>query len=179
VFSKDIGGGEFFQLYRYDFSTGDTTLLTDGKSRNTDPVWSYAGDKLAYGSTRRTGNDVDLYVIDPANPKSDHLLAQLNGGGWTALDWSPDGRSILVSELISAQESYLWTVDANSGTKTLITAKGARTRSLTVPDVSAKTERAFTLRLTRLRISAAHLYRFERQATYLPQQRHPMGCGGI
>ena len=124
VFSKDIGGGEFFQLYRYDFSTGDTTLLTDGKSRNTDPVWSYAGDKLAYGSTRRTGNDVDLYVVDPANPKSDHLLAQLNGGGWTALDWSADGRSILVLEQISSEESYLWTVDANSGAKTLITPKG-------------------------------------------------------
>jgi len=124
VFSKDIGGGEFFQLYRYDLATGDTTLLTDGKSRNTDPVWSYAGERLAYGSTRRTGNDVDLYVIDPANPKSDHLLAQLTGGGWTALDWSPDGRSILVAELISAQESYLWTVDASSGAKTLITPKG-------------------------------------------------------
>ena len=124
VFSKDVGGGESFQLYRYDFSTGDTTLLTDGKSRNIDPVWSYAGDKLAYGSTRRTENDVDLYVVDPANPKSDHLLAQLTGGGWTALDWSPDGRSILVSELISAQESYLWTVDASSGAKTLITPKG-------------------------------------------------------
>jgi dipeptidyl aminopeptidase/acylaminoacyl peptidase len=124
VFSKDIGGGEFFQLYRYDLASGDTTLLTDGKSRNTDPVWSYAGDKLAYGSTRRTGNDVDLYVVDPANPKSDHLLAQLDGGGWTALDWSPDGRTILVSELISAQESYLWTVDTSSGAKTLITPKG-------------------------------------------------------
>jgi dipeptidyl aminopeptidase/acylaminoacyl peptidase len=124
VFSKDVGGGEFFQLYRYDVATGDTTLLTDGKSRNTDPVWSYAGNKLAYGSTRRTGNDVDLYVVEPANPKSDHMLAALNGGGWTALDWSPDGKTILVSEGISSEESYLWTVDASSGAKTLITPKG-------------------------------------------------------
>jgi len=124
VFSKDVGGGEFFQLYRYDLATGDTTLLTDGKSRNTDPVWSYAGDKLTYGSTRRTGNDVDLYVVDPANPKSDHMLAALNGGGWGALDWSPDGKTILVSEVISIEESYLWTVDASSGAKTLITPKG-------------------------------------------------------
>src|ERR1700722_11275838 len=52
VFSKDVGGGEFFQLYRYDVATGDTTLLTDGKSRNTDAVWSHAGDRLVYGSTR-------------------------------------------------------------------------------------------------------------------------------
>ena len=32
VFAKDIGGGEWFQLYRYDVKTGDVTLLTDGKS---------------------------------------------------------------------------------------------------------------------------------------------------
>src|SRR5713226_4237912 len=31
VFSKDIGGGEWYQLYRYDVKTGDVTLLTDGK----------------------------------------------------------------------------------------------------------------------------------------------------
>jgi len=124
VFSKDVGGGEFFQLYRYDLATGDVTLLTDGKSRNTEPVWSYAGDKLVYGSTRRTGNDVDLWVVDPSNPKSDRMLAQMQGGGWSASDWSPDGKSILVQEEISANESYLWTLDASSGEKTLLTPKG-------------------------------------------------------
>ena len=124
VFSKDIGGGEFFQLYRYDTASGDVTLLTDGKSRNTAPVWSYAGDKVAYGSTRRNGNDVDLWVIDPANPKSDHMLTQLQGGGWEPLDWSPDGSRVLAFEEISANESYLWIIDANNGTKTLLTPKG-------------------------------------------------------
>jgi dipeptidyl aminopeptidase/acylaminoacyl peptidase len=124
VFSKDMGGGEFFQLYRYDVSSGDATLLTDGKSRNTDAVWSHAGDRLVYGSTRRDGNDVDLWEIEPANPKSDHLLTQLEGGGWQALDWSPDSSKILAVEEISANEAYLWIVDAKSGEKTLITPKG-------------------------------------------------------
>ena len=128
VFSKDVGGGEFFQFYRYDIATGDITLLTDGKSRNTDPVWSYAGDKIVYGSTRRTGNDVDLWEIDPRNPKSDHLVAQLQGGGWEALDWSPDGGRILVKEGISANEEYLWIMDANSGEKTLLTPKGSEVK---------------------------------------------------
>ena len=31
IFSKDIGGGEWFQFYRYDFADGNVTLLTDGK----------------------------------------------------------------------------------------------------------------------------------------------------
>ena len=121
VFSKDIGGGEFFQLYRYDVDTEDVTLLTDGKSRNTGAVWSEGGDKLAYGSTRRTGNDVDLYVIDPANPKSDHMLAKLDGGGWEVEDWSPDGAKILATDEISANESSLWIFDSSRGEKSLLT----------------------------------------------------------
>ncbi len=129
VFSKDVGGGEFYQLYRYDVATGEVTLLTDGKSRNTGAVWSYAGDKLAYGSTRRTGNDVDLYVMDPANPKSDHLLAKLDGGGWEVQDWSADGGKLLVMDEISANESSLWLFDAATGEKTLLTPQ-ARTGSV-------------------------------------------------
>lgn len=124
LFSKDVGGGEFYQLYRYDVGSGRITLLTDGKSRNTSAVWSHDGQHVAYGSTRRSGNDVDLYVMDPQDPKSDHMLAKLDGGGWQVLDWSHDGRSILIREEISANESYLWLVDSGSGEKKPLTAKG-------------------------------------------------------
>jgi len=124
LFSKDIGGNEFFQVYRFDNASGEVTLLTDGKSRNVAPVWSYDGQRLTYGSTRRNGNDVDLYVVEPANSKSDRMLTQLQGGGWEPLDWSPDNYKILAREEISANESYLWIVDASSGEKTLITPKG-------------------------------------------------------
>jgi dipeptidyl aminopeptidase/acylaminoacyl peptidase len=124
IFTKDVGGGEFYQIYRFDVPSGDVILLTDGKSRNTGPVWSDQGDRIVYGSTRRTGSDVDLYVMNPSDAKSDRLLAQMQGGGWQALDWSPDGSKVLVAEEISANESYLWTVDSTSGEKTPITPKG-------------------------------------------------------
>src|SRR5437868_4438003 len=125
VFSKDIGGNEFFQVYRFNNESGDVTLLTDGKSRNVAAVWSYDGQKLAYGSTRRNGNYVVLYVVEPANSKSDRMLTQLQGGGWEPLDWSPDNRKILVREEISAKERYLWNVNASNGEKNLITPKGS------------------------------------------------------
>jgi Tol biopolymer transport system component len=96
VFSKDVGGGEFYQFYRYDIDSGDATLLTDGKSRNIGMVWAHSGDRIAYGSTRRDGNDMDVWVMDPANPKSDHMLAKLDGGCWQPLDWSPEGHQLLV-----------------------------------------------------------------------------------
>src|ERR1700753_452798 len=115
VFSKDIGGGEWFQLYRYDVKTGDATLLTDGKARNLRGPWSSDGDQIAYMSTRRTGEDTDLWVMNPADPKSDRLLTKLEGGGWEPLDWSPDDKKILLLEELSVNESYLWVWGTEGG----------------------------------------------------------------
>ena len=126
VFMKDIGGGEWYQLYRYDLTTGDVMLLTDGKARNLMGPWSTKGDTLAYMSTRRTGKDTDLWVMNPADPKSDHLLTKLEGGGWEALDWSPDDKKILLKEDLSINESYLWLVDTTSGEKTAFTPRDAK-----------------------------------------------------
>jgi dipeptidyl aminopeptidase/acylaminoacyl peptidase len=126
VFLKDTGGGEWFQLYRYDVKTGDVTLLTDGKSRNLPGPWSSGGEQLAYMSTRRTGKDTDLWVVNPADPKSDHLLTQLTGGGWEPEDWSPDDKKILLREVLSINESYLWLVDTATGEKTAVTPREAQ-----------------------------------------------------
>src|SRR6202162_5975884 len=123
LFVKDVGGGEFFQIYRYDLATGDVTLLTDGKSRNTAPRWSYQGDRIAYGSTKRSGNDVDIWVVDANDAASAHMVAQMEGGGWSVSDWSPDGQQLLVMNYVSAAESYVWLVDVASGKKELLTPK--------------------------------------------------------
>src|SRR6266853_2160697 len=123
LFAKDIGGGEWYQLYRYDVATGDVTLLTDGKSRNLPGPWSSSGDQIAYMSTRRTGKDTDLWVMNPSDPKTDRLLTQLAGGGWQPLDWSPDDKKILLEEELSINESYLWLVDAATGEKLELTPR--------------------------------------------------------
>jgi dipeptidyl aminopeptidase/acylaminoacyl peptidase len=125
ILTKDHGGNEFFQFYRSDLATGESTLLTDGKSRNTGAVWSNAGERIAYGSTRRSGSDVDFFVMNPAEPASDTMLAQNSGGGWSVVDWSPGDKQLLVSESISINEGYVWLVDAASGEKTLVTPKGS------------------------------------------------------
>ena len=126
LFMKDIGGGEWYQLYRYDVKTGDVTLLTDGKARNLPGPWSSGGDQIAYMSTRRTGKDTDLWVMNPADPKSDHLLAKLEGGGWEPQDWSADDKKILLAEEISINETYLWLVDATTGEKTAVTQRDTK-----------------------------------------------------
>ncbi len=127
IFSKDVGGGEWFQIYRYDVKNGEITLLTDGKARNTGAIFNRRGDRIAYMSTRRNGRDNDLWVMNPLDKSSDKQLLQLTGGGWGAEDFAPDagerGRLILGEE-VSANESYLWLVDLATAEKKLITPKG-------------------------------------------------------
>lgn len=121
VFLQDSGGGEFYQLYRFDFADGRVTLLTDGKSRNTGLHWSHEGTLLAHTSTRRNGRDNDIYVMNPREPGSDRLLAQVQGGGWSVLVWSPDDSQILLGESISINESRLHLCDARTGAMELLT----------------------------------------------------------
>ncbi|MCI0539281.1 MAG: S9 family peptidase [Verrucomicrobiales bacterium] len=123
VFSQDVGGGEFHQLYRYDLADGRISLLTDGKSRNTGARWSKSGRWLAYTSTRRNGRDNDIYVINPAQPETDRLLTEVSGGGWTIQDWFEDDSRQIIGEYISINESYLYLADAQSGAKELLTPK--------------------------------------------------------
>jgi len=123
MFLKDVGGGEFFQLYRYDLASGDVTLLTDGKSRNTAPRWSYQGDRIAFGSTRRNGSDVDIWTVSPFDASSARMVAQLEGGGWEVSDWSPDGTKLLVLNGVSVTETYVWLIDVTSSKKELLTPK--------------------------------------------------------
>jgi dipeptidyl aminopeptidase/acylaminoacyl peptidase len=124
VFSRDTGGNEFAQNYRFDLADGTITLLTDGSSKNSFGVWSAAGDKRVYTSTRRTGQDTDLYMVSPNAPASDRLVTALEGGGWFPLAWSPDDAQMLVAEYVSVNESYLWLIDAQTGDKMLMTPKG-------------------------------------------------------
>jgi len=125
LFRKDIGGGEWYQIFRYDVASGDTALLTDGKSRNTEYVWSNKGDRIAYASTRRNGADLDFFVMDPTKKDSDKLISQNQGGGWQVHNWSPDDRTLLVMNGASINESYLWLIDAATGQKTELTPKGS------------------------------------------------------
>jgi dipeptidyl aminopeptidase/acylaminoacyl peptidase len=120
-FAKDVGGGEWYQLFWRDERTGKVTMFTDGRSRNTGGVFSHSGKWLAYQSTRRNGKDNDVWVVDPADPRSERKVLEVPGGGWGVSDWSPDDKTLLVGEFLSANESRYWLVDAATGAKTLAT----------------------------------------------------------
>ena len=125
LFTRDTGGNEFGQMYRLDVTTGDVTLLSDGgRSQNGGWVWDRAGDRIAYASTRRNGADRDIWAVDPRDPATDRLVVENAGGGWSVLDWSPDGTQLLVGESLSVNKSRRWLVDVASGAKTRLDEDG-------------------------------------------------------
>ena len=84
------------------------------------------------------------------------MLAQVTGGGWSALDWSPDDKQILILEEISANETYLWLMDSATGEKTLLTSQGWRGKNLLRQrEIPAKTQREFISPRTKTSNSSA------------------------
>jgi dipeptidyl aminopeptidase/acylaminoacyl peptidase len=118
VAQKDVGGSEFFQLYT--LAGGQLRLLTDGRSRNEFGAWSHDGRRIGYSSTRRNGADADLYVVDPRDPSTNRMVAQVSGGGWAIADFSPDGRRAVAIDYISVTKVNLFLLDLASGAMTPI-----------------------------------------------------------
>ncbi|MES2339367.1 MAG: prolyl oligopeptidase family serine peptidase [Pseudomonadota bacterium] len=116
---KDVGGSEFFQLFT--LKDGRLTLLTDGKSRNNFGAFSRDGKLVGYTSTRRTGADNDLYVMDPRDPASARLVAQASGGGWSFVDFLPGNTHAVVFNRTSVQKSDLYDLDLATGKLTPLT----------------------------------------------------------
>jgi dipeptidyl aminopeptidase/acylaminoacyl peptidase len=118
VVNKDTGGSEFFQIYT--LKNGQLALLTDGKSRNNLNGWNQDGSLIGYSSTRRNGTDTDLYVMDPRDPKSNRMVAQVKGGGWGIADFLPDGKTAIVGNYVSVTKTNMFALDLASGTMTPI-----------------------------------------------------------
>ena len=116
IYARDTGGSEFYQLFRFDLATGDSVLLTDGKSRYSSVIWSKDGGHFAYTTTQRNGTDWDIHIQDLAGNKTVALAA--GGSGWRATDWSPEGGRLLAIRYVSINESYLYEVELETGATT-------------------------------------------------------------
>lgn len=120
VFLKDQGGDENAQLYYYRNADRSVRLLTDGKSLHGDPIWSHDGKRVAYYGNGRDGVGYDIYVLEMASGAAPRLVVGAQKDTWFPLDWSPDDQKLLVQRYVSINESYLFVVDAWSGTLTAL-----------------------------------------------------------
>ena len=119
-FLQDSGGGEFYQLQRLDLRTARTELLTDGKSRHETFVLSREGRWIAYSGTGRNGKDTDVYLAEVADARVARRLTQLEGT-WTPLEFSPDGKRLLVMQERGSADADLSVIELATGERRLLT----------------------------------------------------------
>lgn len=129
IVQRDNNGDEFYQLYRHDLRTGSDVLLTDGgKSYNFNPVWNNKGNKLYYTSLTNSEATSNIYVVNPNDPASNHLISSLEGPNWSIQRISTDESKIIltVPENGSNTAKSLWIYDSKTKTnKQLLSAKNS------------------------------------------------------
>ncbi len=114
---KDTGGNEVYQLYLVDEKSGDVTRLSDGKSRNSDAVFSHDGKFVAWTSVAPDSSRYRILVSEIGKAGDpDKVLDE--DGTWSAADFSPDSGTLAVVKDISASEAQIWLIDLDAGTKT-------------------------------------------------------------
>ena len=116
LFSRDTGGDEMFQLYLLDERTGDVDRLSDGKTRNTDPVFSRDGKYVAWTSVPADSARYRIMMADASDPKSARVLLE-EDGSWTPANFSPDNQTLAVTRDISVSDQQIWLLDLTNARK--------------------------------------------------------------
>ena len=120
IFTKDIGGNEFSQIYWYDMISRNSEMISDGESVNFGVLWSNSGDQFAFTSTRRNKKDFDIYVSHISSPKEASLKIDRGSGYWVATDWSPDDSKLIVIQYLSSTKSNSFILDLKTNELTQI-----------------------------------------------------------
>jgi Tol biopolymer transport system component len=117
-------GGNSFDLYVQIVGAGEPLPLTQTPWLEMSPAWSPDGRYLAF--LRATGEDKGLYIV-PALGGQERKLSRFFGWNRNALlpqavDWSPDGKTIVMVDKESEDEPWtLFSVSPNDGLRRRLT----------------------------------------------------------
>ncbi|MDH3546771.1 MAG: alpha/beta fold hydrolase, partial [Gammaproteobacteria bacterium] len=121
LFTRDVGGSEFTQLFLFDPVAGRAVMLSDGESRNGAAVWDRQGQRIAFQSTRRNGASNDVWIMDAAEGRSaEMILESPDGTWWGPAEFSASGSKLLLMNYISISDSRAYLLDLDSGDAQLL-----------------------------------------------------------
>ncbi len=136
VFQKAHDGDEVFQLFRMNVTTKEWAAISDAKERASAPVWNRKGDRIVYASSsidkHSTDEETDraaetkLIIVDPSKPAGSKTLATFKARSFSSFQFSPDDKTLLTRENISANQSHLWLLDIESGKQRRLTPEPGR-----------------------------------------------------
>ncbi len=110
LFTRDVGGNENFGGYLLDPATGRTRLLTEAGTRNQGFVFSDDGEQIAWAYVPSTEPNYDVFVGDPDDARVRRRVYDGEGAAFP-LDFSPDGRRLLMQRYVSVAESHIFILD--------------------------------------------------------------------
>ncbi|MDX2237839.1 MAG: S9 family peptidase [Hyphomonadaceae bacterium] len=114
VFTRDVGGNENFGGYLLDEARGRTHEFTEQGTRNLSFTISDDGARVAWARTYADRGDYDIFLADPREPASRRRILQ-GTGAIAPIDWSADGRLLLLGQTISIAKSRRFILDVATG----------------------------------------------------------------
>lgn len=114
LFSKDTGGDENFQIYFYNDTENTARLVSTGKDRHQFSLWSRDGKKVAWTMSTADAAKRTVWVADADKPEGRKSVYEADGY-WLPVDWSHDGRRLLLLNYISITNSALHILDLKTG----------------------------------------------------------------
>ncbi len=114
--TRDKGGDEFDQVFLLNPEDGLIRLLSDGYALNNRLAWDRKGRRLAYRSTRRNGRSSDIWIQDVRSSDPATLLLETDDGTlWKPIDFSRNGKKLLIQQFISVVDSRIYVKDLPNG----------------------------------------------------------------
>ena len=89
-----------FEIDVYDMLMRETRHLTTGTAKNkmnVSPIWSRDGKWIVYTQQQAKGTDSNIFVAEVANGKSTLLTPHQGEQLYSANDFSPDGKQVLIT----------------------------------------------------------------------------------
>jgi dipeptidyl aminopeptidase/acylaminoacyl peptidase len=89
-----------YEIDVMDILTRKVLHLTTGTAPelgNNNPIWSRDGKWIAYTQQHAAGKDSNIFVVEVATGKSTLLTAHRGEHNYSADDWSPEGKKLLIT----------------------------------------------------------------------------------
>jgi dipeptidyl aminopeptidase/acylaminoacyl peptidase len=116
LFFADTGGDEKYQLYRIGEQGGWPERITAHDDVQYIPgALSPDGRLYAFSGNERSRTDVDVMIYDTTSGETRVALAC--EGWFSAGGWSPDGRQLAVTQLVSNSDHRVHLLDVDSGNR--------------------------------------------------------------
>ncbi len=107
--TRDKGGDEFDQVFLLDPRDGLIRRLTDGFALNNRMTWDRQGRRLAFRSTRRNGRSNDIWIQNTRSSEPATMLLKTEDGTlWKPIDFSRDGKKLLIQQYVSVVDSRVY-----------------------------------------------------------------------